>query len=176
VVRVPGPTVEQLSLGGICLNQETGSNYFEAPVSNDGNVLTKAEGALTLTTKDGREVFTREATLGSVVPRDKTLVRLDAPFNPGPGNYVAKLRLRQTNGQEIQSESPVTIRDKKVNGCSASALGERQKPSQPVWLSPPGGAVPWLLLVLLASVIFALLAGREYLISRGLRRRDEGGS
>jgi hypothetical protein len=170
VVRVPGPARHQLVLGGICLNQETGSNYFEVGVRNDGNVLSKAEGALVLTEKGGDAVFERAADLGNIVPNDGTLLRLDAPFDPGPGEYVATVGLTQTDGQQIEALSPIKIGDKKVNGCVPGA----QQPDDAGGGLPyvgrlPGGGTPWLLVGLLIGALLAVILVREYSVRRQLR-------
>lgn len=163
VVRVPGPTQEQLTLGGLCLNQETGSNYFEVSVANDGNVLTRGAGNLTLTTKDGDVVFDRPVELGTVLSGDDTLLRIDAPLDPGPGSYVAELSLRQPNGTEIQAISDIDIGSEKINGCLAGAP-DVTPPEPEGWLSSlPGGDLPWLIIVLVALVVLlvAVLGARE---------------
>ena len=176
VVRVPGPTEQNLVLGGICLNQETGSNYFEVAVRNDGNILTSGDGSLTLETKDGDEVFNRPAELGNVVPNDGTALRLDAPLDPGPGRYVAVARLTQPDGREIESRSDISIGEKKVNGC-VQAAGASDEPQQgiPVLRELPGGATPWLLIVLLAGLFAGLIALREYTVRRRLRAERADG-
>ena len=163
VIRVPGPTEEHLSVGSLCLNQETGSNYFEASVENDGNVLTKANGSLSLTTKDGTEVFERPVELGTVLPGDKTLLRLDAPLDPGPGSFVAELTLKQSDGTNIHSISDIKIGDEKVNGCKVVSPEDRPPTETGGAFSLPGGDIPWLIIVLIALVVLlvAVLGARE---------------
>lgn len=174
VVRVPGEATQQLVLGGICLNQETGSNYFEIPVRNEGNVLTPASGTLKLSSDDGDEVFSRPAELGNVVPLDGTLLRLDAPFDPGAGKYVAELSLTQPDGKSVQARSDIRIGEKKVNGCSLVAAQD-QEPGQgvPYLGRLPGGGTPWLLMILLAVLMGALMAGREYMIRRRMKAMND---
>ena len=170
VVRVPGPAEHQLVLGGICLNQETGSNYFEVSVRNDGNVLTKAEGALILTTKSDETVFERAADLGNVVPGDGTLLRLDAPFDPGPGEYAATIGMTQTDGREIEVSSAIRIGEKKVNGCVPGAQQPDQSGGGVPYLGRlPGGGTPWFLVGLLIAALLMVIALREYTIRRRLR-------
>jgi len=179
VIHIPGPSDEALSLGNICLNQETGSNYFEVPVANDGNVLTRAEGTLSLANDDGSEVFRRDVVLGTVLPSDRTELRMDAPFDPGAGSYVASLTLTRTDGTDVETASAINIRDVKTNGCASAVAGE-EEPPQPGDPSGPGsfeesGGVgfPWLIAVLGAVTIAlaGLLAMRE-LVWR--RRRSTG--
>ena len=174
VVRVPGDSSPELVLGGVCLNQETGSNYFEVPVRNEGNVLTRAAGTLTLTTADGQEVFTRHADLGNVVPSDGTLLRLDAPRDPGPGKYVAVLSMAQPDGRVVEARSDIKIDEKKVNGCLTVAA-QVEEPDQgiPYLGTLPGGGTPWLLLAMLAVLLAALMGGREYMIRRRIRDMGE---
>ena len=161
VVRVPGPTEEKLVLERICLNQESGSNYFETPVRNEGNVITKGTGTFTLTTPDGLQVFARPAELGAVLPGDDTLLRIDAPFEPDPGEYVAALELEQPDGQRAATSSPVDIGTEKVNGCTAVAAAELK--GERGFFSLTDGATPWLLLGLLGGLLLALIAGRALL-------------
>lgn len=169
VVRVPGSTEERLALDAICLNQETGSNYFEVPARNEGNVLTRGSGTFTLATPDGLEVFVRPAELGTVLPGDATFLRLDAPFDPGPGDYVATLALEQPDGQKVKSSSPIKIGTDKVNGCTAVAAAEMK--GQRGFLSLTDGATPWLLVGLLGGLLAGLVAARTFLTWR--RRPDE---
>lgn len=171
VVSVPGDTSQQLVLGGICLNQETGSNYFEVPVRNEGNVLTSASGSLRLTQERGEEVFSRPAEMGNVVPADGTFLRLDAPFDPGPGEYVAELSLQQPNGQTVKARSGIKIGEKKVNGCLVGGTLDGGDPDGgiPYVGRLPGGSTPWLLIILLILLMAALMAGREYMVRRRIR-------
>ena len=173
VVRVPGEPSPELVLGGICLNQETGSNYFEVPVRNEGNVLTRAAGTLTLTTDEGQEVFTRHADIGNVVPSDGTLLRLDAPRDPGPGKYVAVLSMAQPDGRVVEARSDIKIGNKKVNGCLTVA-SQVEEPEQgvPYLGRLPGGGTPWLLLAMLAVLLASLMGGREYMIRRRIRELE----
>lgn len=174
VVQVPGDATQQLVLGGICLNQETGSNYFEIPVRNDGNVLTDAVGTLTLSTEDGEEVFNRPAELGNVIPLDGTLLRLDAPFDPGAGKYVAELSLTQPDGRTVEARSDIRIGENKVNGCSLVA-GEEQAPEGgvPYLGQLPGGGTPWFLMALLGVLLSVLMGVREYTIRRRIKAMNK---
>jgi hypothetical protein len=178
VIHVPGPGNESLTLGGICLNQETGSNYFEVPVANDGNVLTRAEGTLRLEYEDGSEVFQRDVVLGTVLPGDSTELRMDAPFDPGSGAYVANLSLTRSDGADVETAAAINIVDVKTNGCASAVAGEGQQPGDPSRRSSSesgdGFGFPWLIALLggLAITLAVLLAMRE-LVWR--RRRSSGG-
>ncbi len=171
VVSVPGPTQEKLALGSMCLNQETGSDYFEVPVENQGNVITRGSGAFRLATEDGSEVFTRPVELGAILPQDRTSLRIDSPRDPGAGSYVAELTLSQINGQETRTVSNIKVGKEKANGCLASAVAAEEKPGGgiPYFPSPPGGSTPWLILILLIALLFALMALREFVIRRRLK-------
>jgi len=174
VVRVPGPVRQQLVLGAICLNQESGSNYFEIAVRNDGDVLTPGTGSFFLTTNDGQEVFERPAELGNVVPHDDTLLRLDAPFDPGPGRYQATVRLSQPDGQRLEAGSDIIIAEQKVDGC-AGAVGVPKQPARgvPILRDLPGGDTPWLLLIGLAALLALVAALRHYINQHLGREKGE---
>lgn len=176
VVRVPGAATEDLVLGSVCLNQETGSNYFEISVQNDGNVMTKGSGALTVSREgDGEQVFSVPVELGTILPHDSTFLRVDAPGDPGPGSYVASLSLQQSDGRQIQTASPIEIGEEKVNGC-ASVAGVERQPFDP-FIAPSvgedGGGPPWLIIILVALVVLlsVVLVAREL---RDRRRRLRG--
>ena len=177
VVHVPGATREEIVLGAVCLNQETGSNYFEIGVRNQGNVMTKGQGVFTLSEEDaGEQVFSVPIELGTVLPQDDTFLRVDGPFDPGRGDYVAAVSLRQTNGVQLQTATPIEIGDVKVNGCAsvagaeggAAAADQRRNRSD----SSDGG-LPWLTisLVTLVLLLVTLLVAREL---RERRRRNAG--
>ena len=177
VIHVPGPSEESLSLGEICLNQKTGSNYFEVPVTNDGNVLTRATGTLQLEREDGNEVFSREVLLGTVLPGDSTQLRMDAPFDPGPGDYVATLRLERSDGADVSATSEVRIGDTRADGCKSAVAGEGRPPGPdgPDGFFTSGGSFPWLVVLLgvLVTTPIALLAFRELVWRRRLAEREQ---
>lgn len=167
VVHVPGPAEKSLTLGEVCLNQETGSNYFQIPATNDGNLLTRATGTMRLGLPDGSDVFTRDVVLDTVLPGDTTALRVDAPFDPGPGSYVANLILTRDDGEDVEAASVVTIGDEKVNGCASAIGGGGVEPVQQDRPTSTGtddsGGFPWLvaLLATIAAALVALLVARE---------------
>lgn len=179
VIHVPGPGEESLMLGEICLNQKTGSNYFEVPVTNDGNVLTRASGTLQLERPDGVEVFNRDVVLGTVLPGDNTQLRMDAPFDPGPGDYVANLTLERSDGADVSAASDIRIEDTKVDGCQSAVAGAGSSPGAgdrgpDGFFMSGGGGFNWLLVLLgiLAATPIALLAFRELVWRRRLAERE----
>lgn len=173
VIHVPGPSTQALTLDGACFNGEAGSNYFQVTVTNPGNVLSRGTGTFTLSTEGDEIVFERPADLGAVIPGDETFLRIDAPFEPSPGEYVATTVLRQPNGQEVVSSSSAKIEGTDGNGCAAVAVAGEEKQPEPVLPGLPGGGFPWLILLiaLLAALLIAILAAREY-----LRRRAQSGT
>ena len=117
VVRVPGKLTQQLTMGEFCLNQQSGSNYFQIPVDNTGNVLAKGTGKFKLETEKGDSVFERNVDLGSVMPGGKTVIRVHAPQDPPPGKYVARVFVEMADGARADGESKVTVPKTKANGC-----------------------------------------------------------
>ncbi len=173
VVRVPGQTTEELAVADICMNQETGSNYFQVSVGNAGNVLSKASGALTVTrgSGDGQEVFNAPMDVGTVLPADGTFIRVDSPVDLGPGSYIANVALKQSDGRPVVGSGRINIRPKKENGCAginevsgASIVARRAPAATP--LESDSGGPPWITIALAGLAgLFALLFGLS------LRRR-----
>ncbi len=168
VVEIPGSAPAPLTLGEICLNQHSGSNYFQVPVGNEGSALTKASGTLILTDDAGSEVFSRPVELGTVLPADSTLLRIDAPFDPGPGNYVAELALLQPDGQEAVAASSIGISGQKANGCQSAVAGQNQPPGDDLPSAigdavTPSGTFSWLvaLVVALLLILVVTIGARE---------------
>ena len=169
VIRVPGATNQDLVLSTLCLNQESGSNYFQVGVANKGNVLTRGTGTFTLTRSDGAEAFARPVELGAVIPGDDTFLRVDAPLEPPPGRYQALLVVRQPNGAEEQLNMPVEIPSEKVNGCAPAVSPEEKGPQPTLPPLPGGGGWPWLLMIPLLLLLLLLLLLAEYLRRRSRR-------
>ena len=118
VVHVPGKTIAKLALGEVCLNQQSGSNYFQLVASNQGDVLTKATGDLALRVDGGPDLFRRAIDIGTVLPHDSAFVRLDAPIDPGPGRFVASIRLTTSDGNASALDAPIVVGKTKANGCA----------------------------------------------------------
>ena len=172
VVRVPGESREQLALGGICLNQETGSNYFQVPVANNGNILSRPSGEFVLAKQGGEEVFRKPIEPATILPLDATFLRIDAPSDPGPGRYTAIVRLNQSDGRVAEGGTDVRVRNRKENGCQASdaipaatavVLGLGTVPD-----ANEDGAFPVLTASLIGAVVLLALL---LIVSEYLRRR-----
>lgn len=186
VVRVPGTAVEKLAVGSFCFNQETGSRYFEIPVRNVGAVVSTANGTFRLETEKGVHVFERVVELGSVIPTLDTVVRVHSPQDPPPGKYVARLSLRQKDGQEVQRDSSITVPEKRANGCDREAAPNGQQSDQgkgdnfevhatreaAVQVKDEAGS--WLTLVLLAA-LGATTGALVFVLLRHRRQRRQGG-
>lgn len=65
-IVVEGDTTASFELGEPEIVTTTGGSRLEVPVTNSGDVLVKPAGAVTLTTADGREVFSADIAMGSV--------------------------------------------------------------------------------------------------------------
>ncbi|MBI5290158.1 MAG: DUF916 domain-containing protein [Chloroflexi bacterium] len=172
VVRIAGEAREELALGGICLNQETGSNYFQVPVANNGNILSRPSGEFILQRQGGSEVFRKPIVPATILPQDATFLRIDAPADPGEGRYTAIVHLNQTDGRVAEESSDIRIRDEKVNGCQATdaipaatavVLGENVVRDE-----GDGGGLPLLTLSLIGIVVLLALL---LIASEILRRR-----
>ena len=167
VVRVPGPVREELILGTMCLNQETGSHYVEMTVGNAGNVLTTAAGSLRIETEDQQQVLEDvPIELGSIVPGDTTLYRADLPAALETGDYVATVTLQQANGRILQASTSMNVAALNTNGCRPFQEVAGSGPEAPVEMITKlvsGSDFPWLMsgLIALVLLLIALLIARE---------------
>ncbi len=167
VVRVPGPVHEQLILGTMCLNQETGSHYVEMTVGNAGNVLTTGVGSLRIETNDQQQIVDDvPIDLGSIVPGDTTLYRADLPAALEDGDYVATTTIQQSGGRILQASTSMTVAGLNTNGCKLFREVAGTGPDTPmdtVTKLVSGGDFPWLLsgLITLVLLLLALLVARK---------------
>ena len=156
------------------MNQETGSNYVQMSVGNVGNTLTRASGTLRLTGTSAGEVFTAPFEIGTVLPADGTFVRVDAPLDPGSGDYTALVTLRHPDGREVTGAGAIALRQKRENGCAAASEGSpatavARRP-RPAPIPSDAGGPPWITIGLGAlAALFALLL----ILSLRRRRRTE---
>lgn len=181
VVRVPGPEKEKLTLGEFCFNQETGSRYFEIAVKNEGTVLSSATGTFKLETENGTQVFERPMELGSVIPTLETVIRAHSPQDPPPGKYVARLTLKQKDGQEIQRDSKIKIPEKKVNGCKTEGAvkgardGQDKNDNFAVQGVKDIGGGSVLLVLALVAALGVMTAALGFVLWRNRRKGSQDG-
>ncbi len=166
VIRVPGPVREQLIVGTMCLNQETGSHYVEMTVGNAGNVLTTATGSLRIDTEDQQPVFDVPIEMGSIVPGDTTLYRADLPAALQTGDYVATTALQQSNGQTLKASTSINVAGLNTNGCLPFQEVAGSGPDTPVATITKlvsDSDFPWLTsgLIALVLLLITLLVARE---------------
>ncbi len=172
VIRVPGPVQEQLIVGTMCLNQESGSHYVEITVGNAGNVLTTAEGSLRIDTEGQEPVFDVPIELGSIVPGDTTLYRADLPAALLDGDYLATTALQQADGRNLQASTSVNVVGLNMNGCLPFREVEGAGPDAPVQAITnlvSDSDFPWITsgLIALILLLIALLVAREIRERRG---------
>lgn len=171
VVRVPGDARAELALGELCLNQQSGSNYFQVVAANRGALIARASGTFVLAAA-GREIFRRPVEIGAVLPRDSTFLRLDAPLEPGPGRYEAALELVQSDGTPLRFAARIEVGEVKANGCErVDAAPAPREPTRAVaQIAPPERGAPTALLIGLGLaggvLIGALVAAGAFVVAR----------
>lgn len=140
VVTIPGPKSQKLAIGTACLNQESGSNYLQWPMANEGNAITRATGTLTLKAATGQELFSRPVEIGAVLPGDTSTLRLDSPAAIGPGSYVANLALALGDGARVTSTSAVSAAPSPANGCAPVDAASTSSAGSPTSQTGTGGS------------------------------------
>lgn len=122
VVHVAGDAVRKLTLGDFCLNQATGSNYFEIAARNAGTLLIRGTATFELRTVPGEHVFARTLEVGAILPGDGTAIRIHAPQYAPPGEYVALVTVETPDAPPIAAQSKIVVPEEKIDGCAVDAV------------------------------------------------------
>lgn len=181
VVRVAGEASARLALGDLCLNQESGSDYLQLTAANGGDVIVRASGTLRVLAEDGGELARRPIELGSIMPRDSTFLRVDAPGAVPVGRVIIAVDLVQSDGTPVSARIPLVVPERKVNGCAAPEAAQPAAQPRPAAVrtatpvaTSAAGADP-LLIAVVAAVAAVAAAGvggiAAFLFAFLLRRR-----
>ena len=140
VIDVPGPHVAGLEITSTCMKTQGDLGAtFVVGVHNTGNILLKAEGALSLMDRDGTELASVPLEMDTVLPGDFTTFQVDHPVRLGDGDYRLSDVLNYEGKTAELGEQEFKIRDGLPEvGCDAEE--DAQPPASFIEIiSPLGG-------------------------------------
>ena len=109
-VNVPGPRVAKFTIGAATVGGSQGRQQLFVHVSNDGNVLTKPKGSVTVKSSAGTATQTIAFRMDSFLPHTAIDYPVQLKQALPPGNYVASVRLTYPGagaaGTEMSSAAP----------------------------------------------------------------------
>ena len=166
VIDVPGAHVAGLEIISTCMKTQGDLGAtFVVGVHNTGNILLKAEGALSLMDRDGVELASVPLEMGTVLPGDITTFQVDHPIRLGDGEYLFSDVLNYEGKTATFGETEFKVKDGQPEvGCDPEEDAEppasfieivsplRGGGSSLVWIAISGGAALALVLIILALI------------------------
>jgi hypothetical protein len=108
-ITVPGPVKPKLTIGEATLTPLATTHQLQIALSNDGNVLLKPAGTVTVTTIEGETIMTAPVLMGSVYAGTSTLLELQIPTLLPPGDYEIAVSLADEETELKVKEDDLTV-------------------------------------------------------------------
>jgi hypothetical protein len=177
-VNVPGPPVIAFKVGAVKTGGQRGFQQVITHMQNDGNVLVKPLGTVTILGSGGQKLQTLDFTMDTFLPRTAIEYPVLLKKALAPGSYTAVVHvtvpgLPGVKGARVTVTRPLAVSKEDVQQVFTSAA-----PTQ----TPPGGAPvastssskhSWPVIGLIAGVVLLLLAALLWQLSRRRRRPAE---
>ncbi len=172
-VNVPGKQVPSLTISSVSLLEQPTGRSIGIAMKNDGGLLLKPSGSLTLTNSGGKEVLEEKIKMDTFVTGTETTYPVAVPQAVPPGKYNVEVKLSYAQGKAANYKGGIEI--KAPAGASqpapqtgaeegaqqdAGTVGATSQPGQQA--SPvTSGIQPWMIyavggLLLLVVVLLAL--------------------
>lgn len=178
-VNVPGAQVPSLTISSVSLLEQPTGRYIGIAMKNDGGLLLKPSGSITLTDSGGKQVLDEQIKMDTFVTGTETTYPIALPANIRPGKYVVDVNLTYATDKVASYNGAIEIKAPATSAQAAPQTGTEQRTQQqattPGAASPAGAQAtapasaiqPWMVyalagLLLLAVVLLALnlLRGR----------------
>jgi Bacterial protein of unknown function (DUF916) len=131
-VDVPGPKISKFTISKATIGGSKGFQQVLVDITNDGNVLAKPSGAVTIRNSSGLPIQTLEFQMDTFLPHTSIQYPIVLKKGLPPGNYTANVSLSYTNAagvkQTIAATPPLKV--------SAASVAQVFKSSSPTTLSP----------------------------------------
>ena len=194
-VNVPGPTVTRFSILGVRAGGRKGYQQVFVRMRNDGNVMAKPSGSITIEDAKGHEVLSTDFQLDTFLPRTTIdypvnvtkraldvgtySTRVELAFAGGDGRRAVHasptLRVTPANvSQVFTSAAPPTPPPSNGNGAKTTAgpTGPTAAPGSSSTGSDGGGGLPTGLIVALAVAGGLALLGAGYVLALRTARKS----
>jgi len=134
-VNIPGPRVAKFTIGATTIGGSQGRQQLFIHISNDGNMLAKPRGSVTVQRSTGTAIQTIPFRMDSFLPHTAIDYPVQLERALGPGSYVASVRLTYPGpggvGTEMSSAAPqFTVSEENVQKVF--------KPGKPTKVGPGG--------------------------------------
>lgn len=178
-VNVPGEQVPSLSISSVSLLEQPTGRYIGIAMKNDGGLLLKPSGSLTLTNSEGKEVLEEKIQMDTFVTGTETTYAVAMSQAVGPGKYSVEVNLTYAQGKAATYKGGIEIKAPASSAQPAPQTGAEEGTQQGVSTdsrqagtrqqapSVTSGIQPWMVyglggLLLLVVVLLALnlLRGR----------------
>jgi hypothetical protein len=157
LINLPGPTLEQLNVGGITYNEKSRYQTLNVALKNTGTQLLHPSGYLRVFDERGKRLQDLKLQLGTFVPQ--TSINYPAviqrkPLLPGK-RYIAQLHLTYEHGHTLNYRTTffVPVPEKPLNKVIQNLDMPVITPSEDLWSQ----LTPWHYFVIVCF-LFALLS------------------
>jgi hypothetical protein len=192
-VNVPGPTVSRFSILGVRAGGRKGYQQVLVRMRNDGNVMSKPSGTLTIEDAKGNQVLSSRFQLDTFLPRTtidypvnvtkKALdvgtysTRVALSYGAGGGHRVVQasptLRVTPANASQVfTSAAPPTPTPTGTGTKTTASGGPTAAPAPDSSVSDSGGGLSTGLIVVLAVAGGLALLGAGYLLALRTARKS----
>jgi hypothetical protein len=159
-VNVPGPAINRFTIGGVKTGGQRGFQELVTHIANDGNVLVKPTGSVTVLDRRGKTVQTLTFKMDTFLPQTSVDYPLLLKKALAPGDYSAKIRLAipgvsGTAHQVVTAQPRFSISKQDVKQVFTSAAPQTPPPG--VAAASSSSNTPWALIAGAAAAILVLL-------------------
>jgi hypothetical protein len=172
-VNVPGPLVSKFTIGAVNVGGSQGRQQVLIHVTNDGNVLRKPKGSVTIQSTSGVAIQTIPFHMDSFLPHTSIDYPVQLKEALRPGNYVASVHMTYdgtgAGGAQMSSAAPqFEVSKENVEHVFKPAKPTRVGPGGVV-AAPSSGNALWKVLAIAFGIL--VLAGGGYFFAVLRQRR-----
>ena len=189
-VNVPGPTVSRFSILGVHAGGRKGYQQVLVRMRNDGNVMAKPAGSITIEDSKGNQVLSQDFQLDTFLPQ----TTIDYPINVTKqaldvGTYSTRVKLSYGGSKFVAASPTLRVTPANVSQVFTSAArptppptgtgtqttaseGPTAAPGPPSTGDSGGGGLPTGLIVVLAVAGGLALLGAGYFLALRTARKS----
>jgi hypothetical protein len=128
-VNVPGPKVSKFTISKATIGGSKGFQQVIVHISNDGNVLAKPSGAVTIRNTSGLPIQTIKFRMDTFLPHTSIDYPIVLTKGLPPGNYTASVALSYPNAAGV-TQTVTAAPALKVSQASVSQVFKSSKPTK----------------------------------------------